>query len=138
MAAQHRYAVECQSSYERGDLPVGLGNGKSLPWANGRCLSTVSRVKARTSAADEGRRAMDSDSPGRSRPFPPLSLYVLARQLASGGRPLSPPMSARAALIAKTVISPGARPPTKAAGNSLPAAFSSVGPSRQFGSLPRC
>src|ERR1700683_3904422 len=25
----------------------------------------VSRVKARTSAADEGRRAMDSDSPGR-------------------------------------------------------------------------
>src|SRR5580658_5133945 len=31
----------------------------------------VSHVKACTCAADEGRRAMDSDSPGRSRPFPP-------------------------------------------------------------------
>ena len=138
MAAQHRYAVECQSSYERGDLPVGLGNGKSLPWANGRCLSTVSRVKARTSAADEGRRAMDSDSPGRSRPFPPLSLYVLARQLAPGGTTLvSPDVSARSPDRKDRDLT-GPAPPTKAAGNSLPAAFSPVGRSRQFGSLPRC
>jgi len=43
---------------------------------NGECLSTVSRAMARLRAAGEGRRAMDSDSPGRSRPFPPLSLPV--------------------------------------------------------------
>jgi hypothetical protein len=30
----------------------------------------ISRVKAHPGAADEGRRAMDSDSPGRSRPRP--------------------------------------------------------------------
>jgi len=76
VAAQHRYAVECQSSYERGDFPANPGNGNSPALGNGWHLSTVSRVKARTSAADEGRRAMDSDSPGRSWPFPPLSLYV--------------------------------------------------------------
>src|SRR5580704_9037395 len=34
----------------------------------------VSCVLVRYGATDEGRRAMDSDSPGRSWPFPPLSL----------------------------------------------------------------
>ena len=55
-------------------LLAGAGLNSCPPTADGS--QPVSRVKARTSAADEGRRAMDSDSPGRSRPFPPLSLLV--------------------------------------------------------------
>jgi hypothetical protein len=36
----------------------------------------VSLKDVRASAADGGRREMDSDSPGRSRPYPLLSLPV--------------------------------------------------------------
>ena len=53
--------VTFPSAWAAENLPA-LGNG----WR----LRLVSRVKACTSAADEGRRAMDSDSPGRSRPHP--------------------------------------------------------------------
>src|ERR1700747_2504948 len=42
-----------------------------------QCPSGGVFVKAYSNAADEGRRAMDSDSsPGRSWPFPPLFLFV--------------------------------------------------------------
>jgi hypothetical protein len=74
-----RYAVECQSSYERG----AAGEMK-------KPLACVSQGVTRMMAADiepraglappcvatEGRHAMDSDSPGRSWPFSLLSHAV--------------------------------------------------------------
>ena len=50
------------------------GLGRGFPRRLDDASRVVSCALVRYGATDEGRRAMDSDSPGRSRPFPPLSL----------------------------------------------------------------
>jgi len=80
LKALAQYAVECQSSYERGAARDFFSPGVCFL----RCHAESGRGrKARRRrgltppcVAMEGRQAMDSDSPGRSRPFSLLSHSV--------------------------------------------------------------
>jgi len=77
VAAQHRYAVECQSSYERGDLSAGLGDGSSPAWATDGA-SAWCRLWRRAQAPwpKGGVRWTLIVVRAEVRPFPPLSLLV--------------------------------------------------------------
>ena len=73
MAAQHRYAVECQSSYERGGLSRrGLSRIRSVPLGWDRVCR---RAQApRTKGGVKWTLIVRAEVG----PFPPLSLFVQA------------------------------------------------------------
>src|SRR5580693_730195 len=79
-----QYAVECQSSYERGaariiPLLASVSSCVTVTCLNGTCGLAPPCV------ATEGRQAMDSDSPGRSWPSSLLSHSVSAHAMAQEG-----------------------------------------------------